>query len=143
MTATSFRPEVLSLDPVRLHGVRCRTCEQVSFPVRESCPACGAPDALEPHLLTTAGRLCSWTVVRNAPSALRTPYTLAYVDLPEDGVRILTRLCDVEDEELVVGLPLELVALPVSETLAEPPASDGTRSSEHLFAFRPSLEEDR
>ena len=140
-TTTSFRPAEFSVEPLTLRGLRCGGCGQVSFPTRESCPACGAPDALAEQELSTQGKLCSWSVVRNAPAGLLTPYTLAYVDLPE-GVRVMSRLCGVEDVELAVGLPLELTSLPVRSTRAGDalPAED-VDVDVHMFAFRPMLKE--
>lgn len=137
---TSFRPDVFTLQPLRLHGMRCGRCRQVSFPTRESCPSCGSPDDLQQRPLSARGVLCSWSVVRNAPAGLRTPYTLAYVDLPDDGVRVMSRLSEADGVELVVGLPLELTAIAVDETRAEP-SSDA--DSPYMFAFRPARKDSR
>jgi uncharacterized OB-fold protein len=136
----SFRPDVFSVDPLRLKGMRCGRCHRNSFPARESCPSCGSPDRLEARGLSTRGELCSWSVVRNAPAGLRTPYTLAYVDLPADGVRVMSRLIGVDDADLAVGQHLELTSLPVQATRVD---ADEHQQSLHMFAFRPSQEETR
>lgn len=138
---TSFRPDVLALDPVRLIGMLCHACTAVTFPRRDSCPACGSLEELEDRALTSRGELCSWSVVRNAPAGLRTPYVLAYVDLPEDGVRLMSRLIETEDVDLVVGLPLELAAMDVAATWSED--HDPAETSDLMFAFRPRTEEQR
>lgn len=138
---TSFRPDVLALDPPRLLVMLCRSCTAVSFPRRDSCPACGSLDGLEDRALTTCGELCSWSIVRNAPEGLRTPYVLAYVDLPEDGVRLMSRLIETENVDLVVGLPLELAVIDVAATWSED--LDPPETSELMFAFRPRAEEQR
>lgn len=130
---TSFRPDVFSPDPVQLRGMRCGSCARTSFPARESCPSCGEPDALDEVALSSRGVLCSWSVVHNAPAGLRTPYTLAYVDLPDDGVRVMARLVDADGVDLAVGLPLELASLPVADTRV----STDEPGDLQMFAFRP------
>jgi uncharacterized OB-fold protein len=132
----SFRADVFSTDPLELLGMRCSGCGRTSFPIRESCPSCGEPEALEKVPLSARGELCSWSVVRNAPAGLRTPYTLAYIDLPADGVRVMARLVGIEDVELAVGLPLELTALSVGDTRA----TDDETTDLQMFAFQPAVE---
>ena len=55
------------------------------------------------------GHVHSFTVVHRAPGAYRdeAPYVVALVDLAE-GVRLMTRLVDVEPAAVAVGLPVEL-----------------------------------
>lgn len=139
--ATSFRSDVLALDPVRLIGMRCEGCAAISFPRRDSCPACGSIDGLHERPLTPRGLLCSWSIVRNAPAGLRTPYVLAYVDLVEDGVRIMSRVVEVEESDLAVGLPLVLTVIDVASTRSTD--RDPDVASELMFAFRPLTEEQR
>jgi uncharacterized OB-fold protein len=56
-----------------------------------------------------AGRVHSFTVVHRAPNEYRdeAPYVVALVDLAE-GVRMMTRLVDVEPADVSVGMPVEL-----------------------------------
>ena len=132
----SFRPDVFQLDPPRLIGMRCGACASLSFPRRDSCPACGDEEELELRDLSSQGELCSWSVVRNAPAGLRTPYVLAYVDL-DDEVRVMSRLVGVEPEHLAVGLPLALTPVPVASTRSPNPDADrGDEDGDTLmFAF--------
>ena len=81
-----LRADVISLDPEGLRALSCSGCGQRSFPARDLCPHCGS-DAIEQIVLSRHGTVVSWTVVRQAPPPLETPYTLATVDL--DGVRLL------------------------------------------------------
>lgn len=136
MTELSFRPEVFTARPPCLIGARCRECGLSSFPLREACPGCGDPEALESVALETSGSLCSWTVVHNAPADLLTPYILGFVDLPDSRVRVMTRLTGAEAATLRAGMPVELTALPVSSTLREAEPSLTTM----MFAFRPSTD---
>ncbi|WP_375000956.1 Zn-ribbon domain-containing OB-fold protein [Aeromicrobium sp. CTD01-1L150] len=132
---TSFRPDVFDATACRLLGMACGDCGLVSFPARDSCPSCGSPENLEQRVLSRDGRVCSWAVVRNAPPGLLTPYVLAYVDLEEDGVRVMSRLEDVEPEALRVGMPVELTSLSVVSTRADDDVPDSV--DVHMFAFRP------
>jgi uncharacterized OB-fold protein len=56
-----------------------------------------------------AGRVHSFTVVHRAPPDYRdeVPYVVALVDLDE-GVRMMTRLVDVEPGAVGVGMPVEV-----------------------------------
>lgn len=82
-----LREDVVSLEPKGLRGLHCTTCGRRSFPERPLCPHCGA-DTIERVLLPQRGRVCSFTIVRQAPPHLKTPYTLVTVDF-EDGTRVL------------------------------------------------------
>jgi len=55
------------------------------------------------------GRIHSYTVVHRAPPEYReeVPYVVALVELDE-GVRMMTRLVDVEPAEVRVDLPVEV-----------------------------------
>jgi scaffold protein (connect acetoacetyl-CoA thiolase and HMG-CoA synthase) len=106
---TSFRPDVFEADPPALLGSSCTRCGGRAFPARDVCPACGAVDAAESVRLSREGVVYSFTVVRQAPPGLATPYVLAYVDLPADAVRVMAR---VEAEDVEIGLPVRLVARP-------------------------------
>ncbi len=79
--------EVIDLDHGGVRGIACQSCARKSLSVRELCPLCGSAEVTA-VTLAPAGRVVSWTVVRQAPAHLPTPYTLATVDL-DDGIRIL------------------------------------------------------
>jgi uncharacterized OB-fold protein len=86
-TGTPLRDDVISLDPQGLKGIACHACGRHSFPQRPLCPHCGS-ESISDIVLSTQGRVASWTVVHQAPPPLQTPYTLVTVDL-DDGVRLL------------------------------------------------------
>lgn len=108
--AVSFRPDVFLTEPPALIGSACASCGGRAFPPRDVCPRCGAPDGQEQVRLSPDGVIYSFTVVRQAPPGLETPYVLAYVDLPSDEVRLMTRIDVVKPEEVEIGLPVHLVA---------------------------------
>ncbi len=108
MPQLSFRPDVFELDPPCLLGTRCGACGGKAFPPRQVCPHCGAVDEAEPTRLTTIGSVYSFTVIRQAPPGLQTPYVLAYVDLDDDDVRVMARLEGSATDEVAIGMPVEL-----------------------------------
>jgi scaffold protein (connect acetoacetyl-CoA thiolase and HMG-CoA synthase) len=119
----SFRPDVFEADPPALLGSSCTSCGRRAFPPRDVCPECGAVDAAEPVRLSRTGVVYSFTVVRQAPPGLQTPYVLAYVDLPGDEVRVMAR---VEADDVDIGSPVRLVARP-----------DERAPGRVMFAFEP------
>ena len=125
-TRESFRPDVFHADPPTLLAGRCSDCHTTIFPVRDSCPACGSDKDADQLTLSGDGEVYSYTIVRQAPKGLPTPYVLAYVDLPESSVRVMTRLDQIDPDDVTIGMPVELTAIPAS-------TSDET----WMFAFRP------
>lgn len=83
---------------------RCSSCRTWIHLPRVSCPECSSEDlGWEPSSGT--GTLYSWTRTHRAFNPLfgvAPPYVCAIVELDE-GVRMLTRLADAPDGNLVVG----------------------------------------
>jgi uncharacterized OB-fold protein len=88
---------------------RCVACGRNVFYPRAVCPFCTASD-LEWVEASGAGVVHSFTVVHRAPPDYRdeVPYVVALVDLDE-GVRMMSRLVDVEPGAVAVGMPVEVV----------------------------------
>jgi uncharacterized protein len=86
----------------------CATCGRHIFYPRAVCPGCMADD-LEWVEASGAGVVHSFTVVHRAPPDYRddVPYVVALVALDE-GVRMMTRLVDVEPAAVTVGMPVEV-----------------------------------
>lgn len=110
MSENSFRPDVFRADPPTLLGSQCGSCGRKAFPPREVCPSCGEADHSDRVQLSRAGRIYSYTVVRQAPPGLTTPYVLGYVDLPDDDVRVMSRIEGGQDGEIRIGAPVVLGA---------------------------------
>jgi uncharacterized protein len=110
--ARPFRDGLLRLDPPRLLGSRCTSCGTVAFPPREFCPSCRAVDGLTETELGTAGRIATFTVVRQAPPGVPVPYVLAQIDLPDDDVRLLATVVGAAPEDVALGLPVALELTP-------------------------------
>ncbi|PXY18941.1 Zn-ribbon domain-containing OB-fold protein [Prauserella muralis] len=107
-----FRDGLVALDPPRLLGSRCAACGTTAFPPREFCPSCRAVEHIDKAELATAGRIHSFTIVRQAPPGMPVPYVLAWVDLPDDGVRLLTTVVGTQPEEVELDQPVELELTP-------------------------------
>ncbi|MEQ3553441.1 OB-fold domain-containing protein [Pseudonocardia nematodicida] len=109
--ARPFRDGLLTLQPLRLLGSRCTACDCAVFPARTFCPACRAA-TVDPVELSPVGRVHSFTVVRQAPPDVEVPYTLAWIDLPTDRVRLMAQVVGVPPEEVTLDMPVELEPAP-------------------------------
>lgn len=94
---------------------RCQECRLWLQPPLERCRACGGATRFEP--VSGGGTIHSFIVVRHpaVPGYLEAvPYVVAIVELDEQiGLRLPTRLLDVEPDEVAVGqrVRAELVEL--------------------------------
>jgi uncharacterized OB-fold protein len=87
---------------------RCRVCGRHVFYPRAVCPHCASAE-LDWVEASGRGSVHSFTVVHRAPADYRNevPYVVALVDLDE-GVRMMTRLVEVEPAAVHVGLGVEV-----------------------------------
>ena len=94
-----------------LLGFRCLECDVHVFGPATFCQACSSSN-LEPVELGKRGILYSFTVVRVPPSGWpgQVPYVLGQVELPE-GPQVLAEVIDCPEDELKIGLPVELALL--------------------------------
>jgi uncharacterized OB-fold protein len=123
-----------------LLGSRCGACGTVVFPVQDGCPRCGQP-GMERTELSTRGTLWTWTTQDFRPKepyagpgtdADFEGYLVGYVELPE-GVRVVSRLVDVDRSDVQIGMEMELVLFPFTVD------ADGTEVV--AYGFRPVREE--
>jgi benzoylsuccinyl-CoA thiolase BbsA subunit len=73
-----------------LKGYRCKKCGQLDFPKVSPCPACWG-DEFEIVPLSTKGKLYSYATLIIGQPGMDVPYTVGYVDLPEN-IRIFSQL---------------------------------------------------
>jgi uncharacterized OB-fold protein len=97
----------------RLEGQRCTSCQAVQFPPRTACRIC-RERSLEPHRLSGRGIVYSHAEVAQAPRGFAAPYVVALVKL-EEGLLLTAQLTDVEPEDVVIGLPVEMVTRRLQE----------------------------
>ena len=93
-----------------LLGGLCHACGRRHFPLATSCPWCGSPD-VESVTLSTTGTLWAWTAVNAAPPGYDggIPYGFGVVDLPDDGLQVVSRLTEPDPARLTAGTPMRFV----------------------------------
>ena len=98
-----------------LKGEICPKCGKILFPPRDICPACGGP-AKTPLQLTGKGEVYSFSTVYVAPEGFAeyVPYVVALVKLDE-GPLVTAQLTDVDEDDVYVGMPVEMVTRKIQE----------------------------
>jgi uncharacterized OB-fold protein len=116
----------------QLIGERCPQCGRRIFPPRDVCPVCGH-EARATVQLSGKGEVYSYSVVHVAPEGYErfVPYIVALVRLAE-GPLVTAQLTDVDESEVRIGMPVEMVTRILRE--------DGARGMLiYGYKFRPAL----
>jgi uncharacterized OB-fold protein len=96
----------------RLEILRCDACGHFVHYPRPICDRCQG-EALTPAPVSGRARLYSWTSVQQAfhPYFVdKIPYLLAVVELEEEaGLKLTTNLVEVDEADLRLDMPLEVV----------------------------------
>lgn len=103
-----------------LRAQRCRSCASLRHPPRPSCPQCGSFE-FEWLKLSGLGHIYTYAVSHQAVHpALEglTPHTTVMVQLDE-GLLMTSNLIE-GTERVEIGLPVEVVFVPVSEEISLP-----------------------
>ncbi len=92
-----------------LTGEECPHCKSKIFPPRDVCPYCGG-EAKTQFSFSGRGKVYSYTHMSGVPSGFEqsAPYTIALVKL-EEGPVVTAQLTDVGDQEVEIGMPVEMV----------------------------------
>ncbi|MCS6772973.1 MAG: Zn-ribbon domain-containing OB-fold protein [Anaerolineae bacterium] len=117
----------------QLVGEVCPKCGTKIFPPRDVCPACEA-EAKTPFVFSGRGEVYSFSTVHNAPEGFEkyAPYTVALIRL-EEGPLITAQLTDVDEKDVYIGMPVEMVTRVLRE--------DGERGIiVYGYKFRPRRE---
>lgn len=99
----------------------CKDCDEVIWPISPVCPAC-LGDNLEWAELSGKGVLWSWVNFHQGfhqEWAKESPYNVAHVRL-EEGPVFLTNIVEAEDEDLEVGMAVEVVFDDVTDEVSIP-----------------------
>ena len=119
-----------------LRGEVCNSCGAKLFPPRDICPQCSEP-AYEPYEFSGLGEVYSFSAVYQPPTGYEdsAPYTVALVKLQE-GPLVTAQLTDVVNEDVHIGMPVEMVTRKLREEGEEGLIIYG-------YKFRPVLQEAR
>jgi uncharacterized OB-fold protein len=105
----------------------CEGCETLRHPPRPMCPHCGSLK-WSPVTLSGRGRVHSWIKPVHPPLPMfGENHHVALIEL-EEGIRLLSNLCDVATEEIRNEMAVEVFYIPLND--------DGAR----LHQFRPRTE---
>jgi uncharacterized OB-fold protein len=98
---------------------RCKGCGSWCHPPRPMCPKCRSVDK-EWSPSSGKGKVHSWVTYQASPHpGFKAPYSVVLVELDE-GVRVISNLVDVKPEEIVMGLPVEVIFEPVTDEVVLP-----------------------
>ncbi len=112
----------------RLRFQRCSSCSMLVHPPGPVCPRC-LGDNLAPHAVSGRATVTSYTVNVQQWVPGAAPYAVGVVEIEEQpDVRLTTNLVDVDEDDLAVGMPVEVVFEPADDVflpLFRPARSDG------------------
>ena len=94
----------------QLVGEVCPNCNGKIFPPRDVCPYCADHEVQPTFKFSGLGEVFSHSTVHNAPEGYedQAPYTVALVKL-EEGPLVTAQLTDVNNDEVKIGMPVEMV----------------------------------
>ena len=116
----------------QLVGEVCPHCNNKIFPPRDVCPTC-EKEAKTPFQFSGKGEVYSFSTIHAAPAGFEkfAPYLVALVRLAE-GPLITAQLTDVDESDVQIGMPVEMVTRVLRE--------DGERGMlVYGYKFRPRL----
>ena len=104
-----------------LRGQRCVDCGHLRFPPAIVCPKCLSEDARW-HRLSGRGTIYTFIIVHRPqhPAFFAdAPYNVAIVEL-EEGLRMHTNIVECSNDELRVGMPVEVVFERINDEVTLP-----------------------
>ena len=98
----------------KLLGQSCGGCGKLRHPPRPVCPDCGSLE-WEAIPLSGRGRVHAWIKPVHPPLPMfEEGYLVALIEL-EEGIRILSNLCDVAPEDIENDMPVEVFYITLNE----------------------------
>ena len=100
---------------------RCSTCSAWRHVPRERCGECGSAD-FRWERSSGRGRVFTWVVATRSmhPAFPSSPPVAPVVVEMDEGVRLVTEIVDCLPQELVIGMPVEVVYDDVTEDVTLP-----------------------
>jgi uncharacterized OB-fold protein len=89
-----------------LIGSKCGSCGQVLFPSKPLCLNCLSTDVTSVRL-NRNGKLYTYTTVYMASEHFPPPYTVGWVELPED-IRIFSQIRGWQEQPLKIGMDVRM-----------------------------------
>lgn len=87
----------------------CRECERHSHPAREYCPSC-LGERVDTRTVSE-GRLETFSSIHTPKDGFPSPYTIGFVRVTPDDVRVFSYLTDdVDDYEVGIDLQVEVAS---------------------------------
>ncbi|HNR95418.1 MAG: hypothetical protein BWY10_00307 [Chloroflexi bacterium ADurb.Bin180] len=98
-----------------LVGETCRVCGKPIFPPRDLCPHC-TEAGQDLRTFGGKGEVYSFAHVADAPAGYTEyqPYTMALIKL-EEGPLLTAQLTDVDEADVRIGMPVEMVTRKLKE----------------------------
>ena len=99
-----------------LIGGECGPCGRRHFPRAETCPWCGSRETTQ-VTLSNEGTLWAWTAVTASPPGYEgeVPYGFGVVELPADGLQVITRITESDPALLSEGTSVRFTVVPLTE----------------------------
>lgn len=91
---------------LRFHGVKCKVCGTVQYPIQRICAKCHTKDQFDEIRLSNRGTIFTFSM-DNISSEIDTPIVVPIVDL-DGGGRITCYMTDRVVEEVRVGMRVEM-----------------------------------
>jgi uncharacterized protein len=104
----------------RLSGSVCENCKTGFFPTRKFCPKCRPKGKVTIKQFSGKGTIYSFSELTAGPVGfeLEVPYILAIIEL-EEGPRITAQVVGVNESEVKIGDPVEMVFRKIMEDSPE------------------------
>ena len=90
------------LERGELLGLKCNTCNNVTFPPMARCRECNDTD-LEITKIAGEGTMRTFTVIRVAPEGMTAPYIVAMAEIDE-GAWVMGNLVDLNPDDAGMNL---------------------------------------
>ena len=100
---------------------RCASCHKLWAPNGPVCPHCFSEDYTW-EALSGRGKIASWVVFHklyHPAFANDLPYNVAFIELDE-GPRVIANVVGIPNEELRIGMPVEVVFEDVNDAVSIP-----------------------